>query len=187
MFTSIRGIKFTACREAFVARPYPDGKHGEASQGFGLQDGKPQIGGPAISLNEGLLALVRAIRERDKSLAAVIKVPLLQHEWDALSSLFYQKGSVVLKGSPEKGLPNIPFLFNTEPSWKAIREFIKFNSGADNIPTRGHTIRRVREMDLGLDGDYGDIWTFPYFEVWRGPMKPVPFPGGEWEMAARAP
>lgn len=159
MNTSSNGAKFIAAREALVLVAYEDGRHADGtpkySIGFGSQRNQPKPG-DRIAVEDAFKLLRADLDARDAIIAKAITVPIKQQEWDAVASLFYQAGSKPLRAVGE--------LFNAGKPILALGTFMQFNSGADGVPTDGHTKRRAREMIMGIDGYYGDLSQVAFFE-----------------------
>lgn len=155
MQTSWNGIKFICRREALVTVAYHDGDNRDGSPkysiGFGSQF--PQVfPGDTISIDDAFARMVRHVRDNDKTIDRLLKVPVSQSEWDAMASLYYQKGFAALKAVTD--------LFNARvPSSIAILELSKWHSNIDGLAKR-----RVREMAMAVDGYYGNIETYLLFD-----------------------
>lgn len=170
-----RGLVFKVQREAIVTRPYPDGKFrrgpraGELkwSQGVGSQTNwrtqppsevKPED--PPIGIPEAIKWLRFGVAARELDVNRALKVVIKPHEFDALISLYYQAGSKAMKAVAE--------LFNAAETDAetdlAIEKFLDYRSGENGVVTRGHTKRRIREMVMGYDANYGDQSVYPFFD-----------------------
>lgn len=172
MKTSSDGAKFIACREALVTVAYIDGQHQDGtpkySIGFGSQRGLPQPD-DKITIADAFLRLREDLDDRDITIGNALKVPVEQREWDAVASLFYQSGS--------RALSTVSALFNKGEPVAAIYAFAQFNRNRGEW-SDGLTKRRVREMAMAIDGHYGDISQFAFFD--GDPRKVIrqymPFP-----------
>lgn len=177
---TINGVLFKLCREALVLVPYPDGtyktgpKKGQAkwSQGpasqtnYSVDPLRPVEGSdPPINLHEALRWSVLGMLEREKTINRLLKVTITPGQFDAVLCCYYQRGNVRLPPPDEVSfLECVVALFNAEDHTRALASFMRFNSGADNKPTDGHTKRRAGEILMGY-GMYGDISKVPF---WTG-------------------
>lgn len=170
MFTDWDGTRFVGCREACVLVAYKDGffregpRKGEQrySRGFGvLADGPDDVTTIEASIAELRAALLR----RDQDITRNVHTALRQCEWNALSSLYYNKGSVAMQ--------SVANLFNID-HMRAIKDFINWSNHEDPKIALGLSARRIREMMVALDGYYGDISKF---KLWRGNPKTTSY---EW-------
>lgn len=167
---TINGILFKLCREAIVLVPYIDGKYKTGlligqpkwSQGGGSQtnysvDPPRAVTGddPPITLREALRWSLLAIEERERTVNRSLTVDLTPSKFDALVCAFYQKGNVPLPDG-RIFLKTVCGFFNAGDSPRALASFMFFNSGADNVPTDGHTGRRADEIRMAY-GNYGDL------------------------------
>jgi len=153
MRTSRLGVLFIARREGLVLTAYQDGEH--KSIGFGSND--PTLKeGDTITVKEAFQRLKADIEKREKSVEKALKVPLEQHEWDALFSLFYQGGS--------DGLKAVAGLINDGMKLQAAEEFLNWDTNAAGEHKEGLMKRRRLERDLFLNANYGDIDPIPYWE-----------------------
>lgn len=161
MRTSRLGVLFIAQREALVLRAYRDGIH--HSIGFGSNDPalKP---GDEITVAEAFRRLKTDIATRELVVDRMLKVPVKQHEWDALVSLYYQGGS--------DGLRAVCKLLNAGKHQEAADEFLKWGTNAKGEPMAGLLRRREREREMFLRASYGDdLMTLP---MWRGNPRTTP-------------
>lgn len=156
MNTDEQGWKFIGCREAFVPVAYLDGiwKDGPLigkqrfAIGFGSQTPPPKPG-DTTTIEEAMAHLWENIKERDKSIAIWLKVPVSQNVWNAIASLNYQRGSNAAR--------MVCSYYNVGHVHLAECEIGHWASGQDGIFTEGHAERRMKETDLARHGDYGDI------------------------------
>lgn len=149
---TLNGAKFVVRREAIVLVAYHDGKHEDGSLKYSIGAGSqtPTVKpGDRITLEEGFARLRADIATRELILNRLLKVRISDHAFDALFSLFYQAGTAAARGVAD--------VFNSRGEVWAAAEFIRYNHGADKVPSEGHTIRRIREMSLVVDGNYGDL------------------------------
>jgi GH24 family phage-related lysozyme (muramidase) len=154
--TSWRGVRFTCRQEAYVETPYYDGvmKLADGSTVDRYSDG---FGTLAASRDEHVaIGVARErvaahIRANDEWFAqGRIKVPVLQHEYDALSSLAYQKwaGMLAVLGALNSG----------DPFW--VNEFAAWDRNSKDVRKVGLANRRGREQYLAREGYYGEIDRF---------------------------
>jgi hypothetical protein len=128
---------------------------------------------PPIPIEEAIRRVWNHLRKKDgweDWSSSRIKVPILQHEYDALSSLAYNKWVA---------LPTVLAKLNGgSPLW--IDEFAQWNENSKGEKSAGLSRRRVREMALAYDADYGDISEYGVYEGVPLALKEMrPFPADE--------
>src|SRR6476659_2848064 len=94
MSLSRNGLLQLAGFEALVLTAYKDGEH--HSIGFGSNDPKLKPG-DTITAKEAFTRLKADVAKREPIVNKALKVPVTQHQFDALFSLYYQGGSDGLK------------------------------------------------------------------------------------------
>lgn len=161
MKTSRLGLLFIAQREALVTVSYQDGQH--FSIGFGSND--PALKhGDEITVAEAFRRLKTDVATRELVVDRLLKIPVRQHEWDALMSLYYQGGS--------DGLRAVVKLLNESKRQEAADEFLQWDKNAAGEHKPGLLRRRERERLMFMHGVYGDnLLTLP---MWRGNPKTTP-------------
>lgn len=169
MQTSWNAIKFICRREALVRVAYVDGKQKDGSPkysiGFGSQT-PVVVPGDTITVEGAFLRMMNHVAANDVTIGRRVKVTIMQQEWDALASLYYQAGSAPLKAVTE--------LFNAGVgSAIAILELAKWHANVDGLAKR-----RVREMAMAVDGYYGNIETYILYngDPRTTDKQEVPFP-----------
>jgi GH24 family phage-related lysozyme (muramidase) len=179
MKLSWSGFRFGCCREARSSVAYADGigKHADGTEyqkyswGFGSQE-PPPILGQRLPEIEAFRIMKAHYDRNDVTIARALEPclregsnlpPLMQQHWDAIASLFYQRGS--------RALEAVAAHFNEGERSRAMMEFANWNSGQDGVPTEGHSNRRALEIKLGTHGDYDDISRYKFFD---GPPKTTP-------------
>lgn len=150
MNASWNGIKAIACREALVLVAYWD--KSRWSKGFGyLATG----GEDSTTIEQAFADLKAHIAKNDLIIAKFLHCDVTQPQWDAVASLYYQRGTAALEAVTD--------FYNRMAPAKAWKEFLNWNSGQDGIETEGHTMRRIRESAMSAYGDYGDISKYKLY------------------------
>lgn len=146
MQTSWAGIRFVCRQEAFVATAYPD-PFPRFSKGFGgLANGPNE----SITIEDAIRAVSKHVQDNDVWMNRRIRVPILQHEWDAFASFYYQNGN------KQNGRDIIAMGINTgDPTW--IDQLANFDMNSKGEHKPGLKRRREREIALAKNADYGDI------------------------------
>lgn len=159
-------------REAIVLVPYPDGKFlqgprkGEIkwSQGPGSQvnyndDPPREVRGDdrPITINEAVEWLKKSVAKREVIINRKLTIPITQHQFNALHSIYYQFGT--------EALDRIAGLFNESKTWEAILAFAEFPFGQNRKQTSGHSKRRISEIAMAAFGYYDDQDKIPLFET----------------------
>lgn len=160
MQPSRKGLLFIAAREALVLSAYQDGEH--MSIGFGSNDPKLKPG-DTITVKEAFERLRRDVTPRAEQVNKRLMVRVLQHEFDALFSCYYQSGTDALE--------EIAAAVNVKDRPSIARAYLNHDTNAKGIPLDGLLKRRARELCLHLTGEYGDIGRIPF---WRGDPKKTP-------------
>lgn len=150
MNTSWNGIKFIACREALVTVAYFDKTRW--SKGFGYLAAGAEDG---TTIEEAFADLRAHIARNDAVIGKLLKVEVTQFQWDAMASLYYQRGTPALEAVVD--------FYNRSAPRMAWKEFLHWASGQDGIETDGHLKRRIREANLSANEDYGDISTYKLY------------------------
>lgn len=160
---SPRGLVFKVQREAIVTVPYEDGewregpRKGEKKYSIGCGSQTPEVypDDPPLTTPEIIARLRADVAAREVTVNRALKVIVTQGAFDALVSIYYQRGSEPLKAIAE--------LYNSgEPVW-AVAKFWDYRSGANGVVTKGHTLRRLREMIMAADDNYGDQTFYPFY------------------------
>lgn len=152
MKTSYKGICELLREEAIVLVPYPDGKPGEFSIGAGHLDPSLTADSPAITVEEAMRLFAEDMRPREAFVEKVVNVPMKQHEFDALVSLYYNKGSQLLP---------VAALLNEGRVGDAMAQMLTINRNAKGEFRAGLAKRRNREMLMFMEGDYTDAPSEP--------------------------
>jgi lysozyme len=165
--TSRNGRILVACFEALVLHAYIDGEYADGrpkwSKGFG-------VGGAAenevITVEEAFRLFAAAIASREYDVSRRIRVPVEQHQYDALFSFYYQSGN-------RRGwVAAIAALLNEGRINAAGDCFLSGVVNEKGIFQDGLKRRREREQKLFLTGDYGDLSTIKAWE--RKPKRGDP-------------
>jgi GH24 family phage-related lysozyme (muramidase) len=171
--TSWDGFRSICTWEALVRVAYYDDSQHQIPPryaiGFGSQDPMPQPG-DTITVAEAFARMRVHVENTDRQLAKDLEVGITQWQWDAVASLYYQRGTKALNAVVEHFNAGQPFL--------AVAEFVNWNSGQSGVKTAGHTARRVCEMMIAERGYYGDLSHYKYFDDDPRKTAPVlrPFP-----------
>jgi GH24 family phage-related lysozyme (muramidase) len=159
MNLSRKGELFIACREAIVLVAYQDGKH----MSIGLGDNDPKLkAGHEITVEESFVRFRRAIATRVNDVSRRIKTRLLQHEFDAVFSCYYQSGT--------DALADLAAAIHSGDKKAVGATFLKHDTNAEGDHMEGLLKRRAREFCLFMTGEYGDLTQIPIF---RGHPKKV--------------
>lgn len=160
MKTSHKGVVFLAKEEAIVLAAYQDGEHMSIGAGHNDPALKP---GDTISLEKAIALLASDLESRDAAITRMLKVPVEQHEFDPLVSAYYNAGSKVRL---------VVDLINHGERDEAMATMLTYNRTKEGKFKPGLAHRRIREMDVFLFGNYGDLSTV---KIWRGdPNKTRP-------------
>lgn len=145
MKMSAKGIRALALEEALVLVAYQDGEH--MSWGFGHNDPalKP---GDTTTIERALALLAEDLTPREDIVARMIKVPMAEHENDALVSAYYNKGNKLVP---------VARLINVGERNEAMAALLTINRNDAGEFKPGLAERRMREMRMFLRGDYGDL------------------------------
>lgn len=156
MNTSTQGLIVLMNREAVVLSTYKDTR-GIATIGVGhtAAAGDPApTSGLSITLAEALEIFRRDIAKYEAGVNAAVKVPLQQHEFDALVSFHFNTGAIAkakltaaLNRGDRQGATN-GFMGWVKPP--EIRN------------------RRLAEQKQFATGDYGDVSTVPVYDKFPG-------------------
>ncbi len=165
MITSWAGLRFICHWEAFVSAPYWDVTRW--SIGFGTI---AKEGDPPITVEEAIRRVRAHVGKNDEWLAGHLKVPVLQHEWDAIASLLYNKWGAS---------SDIVFKINGgNLFW--IEEFANWDRNMKGERKPGLALRRGDEQYMARRAYYGDISQYKVFEGVPLSLKEMrPFPAEE--------
>ncbi|MBI4599933.1 lysozyme [Candidatus Uhrbacteria bacterium] len=137
--------------EKFRPKEYLD-QGGKRTIGWGhlLQPGEEYPNG--ISKDEALRLLAQDIRIAETGVQKKVKVDLVQHQFDALTSLVFTIGRGAF------GESTLLRLLNRGEYNKAANEFLEWNKvtreDGVKVPSEGLTKRRKMERNLFLNGKY---------------------------------
>ena len=147
--TSYNGLCYIAREEAIVLVPYLDGKY--YAQGVGHNDPLLTAESPAKTLEEVWAEFRQGLIPREKTVNNWLKVTAHQNEFDCFVSSYLNAGSKV------KGVVD---LFNKGDKLEAMALLVSFNRISKTGQfSPGLARRRVREMQIFLKADYGDLST----------------------------
>jgi GH24 family phage-related lysozyme (muramidase) len=164
---------FVACREALVTVAYPDPTPENCSAGFGTQVPGMKPGTP-VTIRWAFDNLHHGLVDRASRLSKRIFVPLLQHQFDALLSLYYQSGNHYMPLKPREpgdkhyGDPDVLALINAGELAAAADIWPTMDESAAGISMAGLRKRRLLEQGIFLHAEYGDLTKIPY---WAGNPK----------------
>ena len=160
-------IVFIAQREAFVSVAYPDGVN--HAIGFGRNDPAIKLG-DTTTMEAELPLFLDGVRERAKTVDRALDWPVEQHEFDALVSLYYNKGTVALN--------DVASRLNDGDRSEAMAVMCTYNRKQDGSFSFGLAKRRWLELCIFRNADYGDLSTIKVFDGDPKIVPPVetPFP-----------
>jgi lysozyme len=127
--------------EGYVPHAYQD-PNGVWTIGFGHTQGV-HAGTPACTRNQALGWLDIDLHTADDALGRLVKVPLNQHEWDALTSLVYNIGQGHFKSS------SLLLHLNLKDKAEAAEHFMDWIN-TNGHPNVGLIRRRIKEKELFL-------------------------------------
>ena len=140
MKTSSVGISLIKEFEGFRAVPYED-LNGNPTLGFGHKILKGEVFG-ALSVVEATALLERDVQRcAEDFIDRLVKCPLTQNEYDALSSFVYNIGGGAFSRS------TLLLLINSDQKEKAPEEILKWCK-AGGSTSNGLVRRRKKESDL---------------------------------------
>lgn len=152
MQTSDNGRRLIASREGLRLHAYRDSA-GIWTIGYGHSSaaGPPKVtAGMTISVDTAMLLLIKDLRSAEGTVMAAVKVPLNQHEFDALVSLTFNIGGTAFKSS------RLLRLINANQRLQAGDQFLVWNKariGGVRQELAGLTRRRIAERQQFLAGD----------------------------------
>lgn len=150
---SLKGMTFTAIREALVTVAYQDGAH--CSDGFGNNDPKLKPGDP-ITVEAAFAQLKLNVQARADVVNRMLDVDVTQNQFDALVDLYYQNGNKPDKlGRP--GFRTMMQLVNAGDFDAAHDYFEELHFNSFGQPSDGLKKRRKLEQAVFKDADYGDL------------------------------
>lgn len=164
MKTSYKGRAFLAREEGCVLSAYRDSV-GVWTIGIGHTSaaGPPRVEpGLKLSLDECFDLFARDLVKYERGVNRAVKVPLKQHEFDALVSWHYNTG----KASKASFIKKL----NEGNKAGAILGIMDWKKPAVVIP------RRTRERDLLATGNYGDLSGLPVWKTRGGKPSKMKFP-----------
>lgn len=169
MKTSYAGRVAIAREEGVVLSAYKDSV-GILTIGVGHTSaaGNPKVtSGLKIMLDEAFAIFERDLVKYERGVESAVKVPLKQHQFDALVSFHYNTGAIA-KATLTKRL-------NAGDLDATADQFLVWNkAGGKVLP--GLTARRKRERAMFLYGDYGDISGVNVWQVQGGKATRMPLP-----------
>jgi lysozyme len=153
--TSDKGVAFFLVEEAVVNVAYHDGKN----FAIGVGHNSPHIKGSDRLTLAASVALLREdlAKTWEPLVNKMIKVPLKQHEFDALVSNAYNRGPVAFKHVADR--------LNAGDRDGAMAELL-------HDPNANRHGRRLRERSIFLSADYGDVSVFKVYDA--NPRKSRP-------------
>lgn len=158
--TTRNGLIGIAVDEAFVLEAYPDGEHQHGpfkgkikwSLGVGVSGAQE---GDKQTFEQSMKAFIAAVAQREKELARKLKRKLLPHQFDALMSFYFNNGN-------RQAMAQVIACLNDGKIDEAIPLWLGSNKAEDkrrwgDKPVPGLVERRKQEVDLFLNGNYGDL------------------------------
>jgi lysozyme len=156
MKVSLRGLAEIASHEAIVLTPYRDSV-GVWTIGIGHTAAAgapdPETCGP-LTLDDVMGLFARDIAKFEDGVNRAVKVPLAQHEFDALVSFHFNTGAI--------GRASLVDKLNAGNRAGAAAGFMAWKKPPEIIG------RRTKEMELFRSGVYGNGWATSYRSDDRG-------------------
>lgn len=147
MKTSDKGLGLIKAFEQFRGKPYLPTVHDVWTIGWGTTvyptGAHVSQQDPAINEETGTVYLRHDIQGCENDIAAHVKVPLTQNQFDALVSFIYNVGSTAFDNS------TLLKLLNNGQYATAAEQFLRWNRQGGKV-LRGLTRRRQAEHDLFL-------------------------------------
>lgn len=166
MKMSARGLVFLMREEGVVLVGYKD-VTGTVTVGVGhtAAAGAPTpVVGKKITLREAMAILARDVAKFEKRVEAAVKVPLSQHQFDALVSFDFNTGRI--------HDATLTRLVNQRASSGAIADaFAAYNKSGGRV-LEALVKRRAAESRMFNTGSYGST-VVPVWEKYPGKSKPV--------------
>lgn len=169
-----RGVRrFLLCREGIVLAAYPDPSPEKCSAGAGQQVPHMKMGDP-VTLEWTFKTFRASVEQREKELTARIHVPVEQCQFDAIFSIYYNKGNQYLPTklrSPGDKYYDCPDLLSplNAGNFDGVADLIPMcdmNAAGEHVS--GLRTRRLKEQGMFLHGDYSEDDPIPF---WRGLPK----------------
>lgn len=160
--TSKQGQLFIASGESLVRSPYFDSA-GILTIGIGHTASAGGLDPTTIPLHRRenykklLIQYKQDLRKYERRVRRAIKVPLKQHQFDALVSFDFNTGGILTSTLTKR-------INNKENSWKISKEFLRWNKSGGKI-NKGLVVRRMKEVSLYLKGNYGDTQTITEYQT----------------------
>ena len=167
-----RGVRrFLLCREGIVLAAYPDPVI--CSAGAGQQVPHMKVGDP-VTLEWTFATFRASVDQRAAELSARIRRPVEQQVFDALLSIYYNKGNQYMPVRPRAPgdkyyeCPDIlsPVNAGNIDGAADLIPLCDMNAAGDHVP--GLRMRRLKEQAMLVHGDYSDTDPIPF---WRGLPK----------------
>lgn len=143
--TSYKGAYFVAHQEACVLVPYQDGPH--LAIGFG-HNGSDVLPEDVITFEKAASLLKSDLGMREKVVNNLLQVEVNQNQFDALISFAFNKGSLV-----KQVIDQINLGHNDE----AMAKMLSFNRNLAGQWKLGLALRRQKEVNMFVQGDYGPL------------------------------
>lgn len=126
--------------------------------------GEPKpIPGRTITLQDALEIFRRDVKKYEAAVLRAVKVPLKQHEFDALVSFHYNTGGIARA--------KLTLYLNQGNRAAAAKGFMGWIRPPEIIG------RREKEMNLFAKGDYGDLSKVLVYDKFPGKGRLVPTSG----------
>lgn len=167
MRTSDKGLLMLMRNEAVVLSAYKDSV-GVWTLGVGhtASAGLPKpVAGMTVTLASALALLREDIEAYEKGVNRAVKVPLAQHEYDALVQFHYNTGAIAKASLVNK--------LNKGDRLGAADGLRAWNKAGGKV-SKGLVRRREEERKLFLTGDYGDISKVPVYDKYPGKVRAMP-------------
>lgn len=147
------GLQFIAAREAYRAEPYRDGTVWESGAprfaiGYGhtIPEGQEQQWG-SLDRSQAMELFKKDLEPRVKAVDAMAKIPLTQHQFDALVSLAFNIGVEALRRSKLLGYLNRGDIEHARGEFMAWNKWRPRRGGPLEVST-GLTLRRKLDLEF---------------------------------------
>lgn len=161
MTMSNEGLVFLANKEACVLSTYTDSV-GVLTIGVGhtKHAGPPTpVKGTKIVMEAAFALFKKDIQKYEAGVRRAVKVPVLQHEFDAMCSFHYNTGAISRASFVDD--------LNKGDRKKAAQGMLKWNKPPEI------KARRAAEKKLFETGNYGDISKITVYNTWPGKARRV--------------
>ena len=148
MITSDKGVEQIKFFEGFRSLPYKD-VGGKLTVGYGhlMVHGDGTVEGSPITMGQATSLLRNDLKHAESTVTMAVKLPLEQHQFDALVSFVFNVGSGAFLGS------TLLQRLNGKNYMAAADEFLKWDK-VDGQHNKSLFNRRFAERSCFIGGDY---------------------------------